>query len=102
MTQQKIKYEAKENEFRGNPIIEIGYKNDNDQYIRIISFGYRKAQAIINNIDGIKAFVEKTEKQKQQKQQQTTKKKTKKRSKGKVDLKKMSKEEISEFIRSLL
>lgn len=102
MTQQKIKYETKEAEFRGNPIIEIGYKNDNDQYIRIISFGYRKAQAIINNIDGIKAFVEKTEKQKQQKQQQTTKKKTKKRSKGKVDLKKMSKEEISEFIRSLL
>jgi alpha-galactosidase/6-phospho-beta-glucosidase family protein len=102
MEKQNIKYEAKENEFRGNPIIEIGYKNDNEQYIRIISFGYRKAQAIINNIDGIKAFVEKTEKQKQQKQQQTTKKKTKKRSKGKVDLKKMSKEEISEFIRSLL
>ena len=49
-----------ESEFKGNPMIVI--KNDEeDQYP--FQFGIKKAKLVVENIDAIKKFVEKNDKQ---------------------------------------
>jgi len=51
---------VEEAEFKGNKMIVI--KNDeNDQYP--FQFGVKKAKLVLENIDAIKAFVEKYDKQ---------------------------------------
>lgn len=50
---------VEESEFKGNPMIVL--KNDEaDQYP--FQFGVKKAKLVIENIDAVKAFVEKHDK----------------------------------------
>lgn len=51
---------VEESEFKGNKMIVL--KNDeNDQYP--FQFGVKKAKLVLENIDAIKAFVEKNDRQ---------------------------------------
>ena len=52
-----MSYKTENGEFKGNKTISI-FKTDGDTEKRVISFGIKKAQAILANFEEIKKFVE--------------------------------------------
>jgi hypothetical protein len=49
---------AEEDEYKGYPILKICYRDENGEERMLISFGFRKAEAILEHYDDIQAFVE--------------------------------------------
>ncbi len=45
-------------EFRGWPLFQIKYMDNNEEERTLISFGKKKAEAICDHIDEIRAFAE--------------------------------------------
>lgn len=50
---------VEESEFKGNPMIVLK-NSENDQYP--FQFGVKKAKLVVENIEAVKAFIEKHEK----------------------------------------
>ena len=52
-----MSFKAEQSVFKGSPTLTIN-DEDNKEYPRVISFGVRKAKAILECIEELKAFVE--------------------------------------------
>ena len=51
----------KESEFKGKPMLEVLLYIDRDNNEKWFSFGVTKAKAILNNVNAIRAFVDKND-----------------------------------------
>ena len=55
-------YEVSRDEFKGNPVFQIWeIKKGERSKFPVISFGYEKAKAIVENLEEIKQFIEDNE-----------------------------------------